>query len=160
MLSVVLAKIWCLAVDCIDFMKMFACHGMTCHLWRGALNTSGFEIPKRGVNSAGPFEDCNTGLQRPALGSFSSSLADHLIGETSVTFPSAGQYPNYDGTSSLFPSLSICARCRCRVTPDLSPKWSVSSLWTKEGYLHLILLQRAHSMSTRVVHTVQIGSVG
>lgn len=28
-----------------------------------ALNTSVSEIPKRGVNSAGPFEVCNTRLQ-------------------------------------------------------------------------------------------------
>lgn len=63
MLSIVWAKIWCLDVDCIAFIRIFACHCTYCLPLGAALNTSVSEIPKRGVNSSGPFEFCNTRLQ-------------------------------------------------------------------------------------------------
>lgn len=110
MLSIVWAKIWC-AVDCVAFMKMFAWHCKYHLALGGALYIRGFEIPKRGVNSVGPFEVFDAGLQWPALWSFSSLLAGDLFMKL-VTSSLAGQYPNYDGPSSLFPSLSLCAWCR------------------------------------------------
>lgn len=79
MLPIVQAKIRCLGADCTAFIKMFACHCLYCLPLGGTLNTSGFEISKRGVNSAGPVEVRNTGLQWSALWSFSSSLADYLF---------------------------------------------------------------------------------
>jgi len=58
---------------------MFACHCRYCLQLGGAWNTNGFEIPKRGVSSAGPFDIYNMGLQCSALWSFSSLLANDLF---------------------------------------------------------------------------------
>lgn len=125
MLSIVWAKIWC-PVDCVAFLKMFAWPCKYHLSWGGALYIKEFEIPKRGVNSVEPFEGVfDAGLQWPALWSFSSDLFVKL-----VTSPSAGQYLNCDGPSSLFPSLSLCARCR--ITPDLFLMWFVSSMCSRE----------------------------
>lgn len=109
-------------------MEMFAWHCKYHPPLGGALYIRGLGIPERGVNSLGRSEVFDAGLW-PALRSFSCLLAGDLLMKF-VTSPSAGQYPNYDGPSSLSPSLSLCARCR--VIPDFSPEWFVSSLRSKE----------------------------
>lgn len=125
------AKIWCPQSGglCLPSWRCLHDTASTISHWMELCSSRGFEIPKREVNSVGPFEVFDAGLQWPALWSFSSLLAGDLFVKL-VFSPSAGQYPNYDGPSSLFHSLSLCVRCR--ITPDLSPAWFVSPLWSKE----------------------------
>lgn len=147
MLWIVRAKIWCLDADCIAFINVFACHCRYCLPLGGALNTSGFEIPKRGVNSAGPFEVCNTGLQWPALWSFSSLLADDLFVKLLSPFLQLDNIQIMMARlvySLLFPSVPDVDR----VTPNLSLKWSVSSLWTQEYLQSRVLAFKFSPKST------------
>lgn len=107
-------------------------HATACAVshWVELWTPVGLKSPKGELILQGPLKFV-TGLQWPALWSFSSLLADDVFVKLLSPFL------QLDNIQIMMAHLlySLCARCKSRVTSDLFPKWSVSSLWTRE-YLH------------------------